>query len=1409
MTSAQGYIPIDRRHALASHTTLPDRTSGAVLFADISGFTPMTEALVRNLGPKRGAEELTRQLNHVYDALIFHVHQYHGSVISFAGDAITCWFDADSGLQATACALAMQQTMQSFAAIEIASGETIPLAMKAAVASGAVRRFLVGDPEIQYIEVLAGATLDRMASAEKQANKGDVVLTPETATELQHLLTIVEWRGEEGVPGYAIVTGITCDVATNPWTELPAELTDEQVRPWVLPPVYDRLTHGQQFLAELRPGVPLFLRFEGIDYDHDEEAGPRLNTYICWIQRVLARYGGFLLQLIIGDKGSYMCAAFGAPLAHDNDPERAVATALELRTPPPECQAFIRNIQIGITRGELRAGAYGSSTRHVYGVHGDEVNLAARLMSYARPGDIAVSQRIVHATEKHYRHESKGSIQVKGKTIPIEVSLALGRKQLSQHHLVTMTLHPLVGRTHELEQVEGVLEALHTGNGHIIRIEGEAGIGKSHLAAEVAKRATERGVQTFSGVCQSTSQSIAYAPWRQIFRAFFALPDAPRDSDYATSDRDSQVAQLETMLHFMNPDWLLRLPLLGDLLDIPIPDNATTAAFDARLRQEALVALVVDILRTWTSDTPLLLLLEDIHWMDELSAGLTMALGRVLARVPIVLVLVHRPVLEDGGMGTSQSILPMLNQFNQLSYHRRIDLNELSPEAVSKLVMNRLQGPVSPLALSLIQSHTQGNPFFVEELVDALRESERLYQLENGTWNLSDSVVQALHESSYLIEDEEGQVVLASNTPVSTIVLDIPDSLQSIVVSRMDRLPEANKLTLKVASVIGRTFELEVLAKAHPSRPAPETISEQIHLFQQRDFTRIETPEPHIIYIFKHNITRDVVYETLLETQQRTLHRAVGETLEHVHPDAIEQLAYHYSRSEVRDKTLFYLEKAAHKAQHDYANETARRYYQQALALEERWEWWRGLVEVLHMMGEREEEEAALHRLESMPDAPRFIVAYRRGTYYEAISDYPQAQHATEQALAICTEQGERMNEVRCLSQLGMIARRQGDYAGSRQWYTRALERIQFDQTESGQLVPEIAQAFAQVLDGLGTIHRYMGSFDEARTCYEQALNLNRTSTNRRGEADVLNNLGNLAADVQRDFQTTLHYYDSALQLRRMIGDRTGEGATMLNIAQVLSETGDYSRSLDTLLAALAIQQATNNLWEQANILNSLGIIHQELGNLAQAQQYLQEGLDLSKEIGDEAGQAYILANLGLVMRDQNNLEQASAHLHEGLTLAREQDDPDLISGFLSYLGTVSLTEGAYEQTQEYINEALHIQRELDLHVRTTMGLTTLATLHLQEGQPDKALDYVRQAIDILNECGGEGPETPQQDYFICFQVLKATGHHEQARSALHAAYELVMERADKITDPVLRQSFLKQVAINHQVVSYAKTMLQ
>src|SRR5215207_1691422 len=602
MESLYAYIPIDRRYALARGSSLPDRTTGAALFADISGFTALTDVLLQALGPQRGAEELTRWLNKIYDSLVAQIQSYRGSVISFSGDAMTCWFDdqtqeyiepqpsTSSALRATVCALAIQQTMQQFAQVDISGAGIVSLAIKVVVTSGSARRFLIGDPTIQLVDTLAGETLYRLAAGEHHTERGEVLLDQPTVAALEEQIRVLEWR-EEPRSGerFALVNRLESKVEPDPWPVLEADaLKDDLIRPWLLPPVYDRLMSGMgEFLTELRPTVALFLRFSGIDYDNDAEAQPKLNTYLQAVQRILARYHSYMIQLTIGDKGSHFYVAFGAPLAHEDDAIRAIAAALELRDLQMD---FITEVQIGVSQGLTRTGAYGGIHRRTYSTLGDAVNMAARLMQNAPLGQVLVNQNVRKATTDNFLWEELPPLQVKGKSQPVIVFRLVARQERHgiRLHEPKYSL-PMVGRAAELALIEHKLDLARQGHGQIVGITAEAGMGKSRLTAEVIRLARERNVLGNGGECQSYGTTTSYLVWQTIWQGFFDLNPAWSMAE--------QIESLERQLTQLDPALLPRLPLLGAVLNLPIPDNELTGSFDAKLRKESLEVLLVDCLR--------------------------------------------------------------------------------------------------------------------------------------------------------------------------------------------------------------------------------------------------------------------------------------------------------------------------------------------------------------------------------------------------------------------------------------------------------------------------------------------------------------------------------------------------------------------------------------------------------------------------------------------------------------------------------------------------------------------------------------------------------------------------------------------------------------------------------------------
>ncbi|HEY6571494.1 MAG TPA: AAA family ATPase, partial [Candidatus Limnocylindrales bacterium] len=569
------YIPRDRRWALHAGHTLPDRVHGSALFADISGFTPLTEALAKELGPQRGAEELTANIGRVFHAVISELDAYDGNVIYFAGDAITCWIDGDDGTRACAAAEGMQQAIGRTGTIVTPGGSTVELGMKVAIAVGDARRFVVGDPDIQLIDVLAGRLMDDLAEAEHHAQRGEIVLDASALAALGDRVATAELRRDEGAGGACgVFGGLLVDVEPEPGHQ-PEPLPEDLVRPWLLPAVYERLRTGRgEFLAELRPAIPVFLRFGGIDYDHDDDAIGKLDEFVRAAQRVLNGYGGNVLQLTLGDKGAYLYGVFGSPLAHEDDASRAAAAALDLRD--LEKTTAARDIQIGIAHGRLRSGTYGHEMRRTFVCLGDAVNLAARLMGAAPPERIYVAGDVREDAGESFIWERLPDLTVKGKADPVEVWSLNGSLERASRRKMRFELG-LVGRRRELAELASRHEEAVAGRGRVIGVAAEAGMGKSRLVAEFVRNVRRAGHTVAFGECQAYGTKSPYFVWREIWRRLFDL-----DDDHPA---ERQIAAVRRQLAAADPALEPRTPLLADVVGLSIPDSDLTRGFDAKLRK--------------------------------------------------------------------------------------------------------------------------------------------------------------------------------------------------------------------------------------------------------------------------------------------------------------------------------------------------------------------------------------------------------------------------------------------------------------------------------------------------------------------------------------------------------------------------------------------------------------------------------------------------------------------------------------------------------------------------------------------------------------------------------------------------------------------------------------------------------
>ncbi|MEJ2746396.1 MAG: tetratricopeptide repeat protein [Anaerolineae bacterium] len=1148
MERPSAYIPMDRRQAILRNETIANDAQGAALFADVSGFTPLTEQLLQELGPQRGAEELTRHLNAVYDAIITELHQFGGSVISFSGDAITCWFDGDDGLRAVTCAQAMQQAMKQFTAVSTPAGSTVELAMKTAVSAGSARRFVVGNPGIQLIDVLAGVTLEHLAAAEKQAQKGEVVLTPHTLKKLNNKAEITEWRTDSySGSRFGIVGTIKTVAPRTPWPAIRVGSFDEtHSQPWLLPAIYDRLHGGRgEFLAELRPAVALFLRFSGIEYDADPEASHKLDQFVRSVQEILDRYESNLLQLTIGDKGSSLYAAFGAPLAHEDDPIRAVSAALELRD-MARSLPFIDDVQIGISQGRLRTGAYGGTLRRTYGVLGDEVNTAARLMQAAQPEEILVSAIVQRGTADTFTWDSLPPLKVKGKAQPLTVFSLEGIKKqqtvrLQEPHYAL----PIVGRKAELATIHQIFDKVLQRSGQILAITGEAGIGKSRLVSEVIRLAGEKQMVGFGGECQSYGTHTSYLVWQRIWQGFFGLD--------LNSSLEEQIQVLSTQLEQINPTLVSRLPLLGTVLNLPIPDNDLTRTFDAKLRKASLESLLIDCLRDRTDNQPTLFILDDCHWLDPLSQDLIEAVSNAIADRPVLMVMAARHAGKEDAEALKIAHLP---------YATTIHLTEFTlPEAeeLINLKLNQFLGQAEDVAaefISRIVSRAEGNPFYIEELLNYLHDR-----------HIDPNDAQALKK------------------------LDLPTSLHSLILSRIDQLTESQKSTIKVASVIGRLFRAAMLWGVYPQLGDEQQVKVDLEILSQLDLTPLDTPEPELAYLFKNIVTQEVAYESLPYATRAMLHELIGQYIERTYADSLNQyvdlLAHHYERSENEAKKRLYLFQAGEAAQANYANGAAMDYYERVLPL----------VSIL--------EQAD--------------VLLKLGQVLELVGRWDEAFDRYELALDTAVQLNDSRMQARCQTTIGELYRKQGQFDDAFVWLERARQGFETLGDEAG---------VGQVLHFSGSLAAQQGDYATARDRYERSLIIRRSLDEKPQVASLLSNLA-IVARYQGNYTAARFLNEESLEIRRELGDRRAIAVSLNNLGNVALDQKNYDEARAWLEEALTLQREVGDKSYIANSLNNLGNVIRALGEYETACELYKESLAISYELGDKWALAYLLEDMG------------------------------------------------------------------------------------------------------------------------------------------------------------------------------------
>ncbi|GAB4529587.1 MAG: adenylate/guanylate cyclase domain-containing protein [Anaerolineae bacterium] len=1257
------------------------RLTAVALFADVSGFTVISEALGKT--GRAGTEELTSLLNSYFDPMIDLIESYGGIVGKFGGDAMTVLFpytaatQADTVRRAVQCALEMQVNMQRYEALPTSVG-TYGLTMKAGLAMGTVLVTTVGEPNVRLEYIIAGEPLDLCADAEHHATKGEVVVHDDLLAYTGEI-EIIERRD-----GFTRVGAFAHTPSRNPlesFTSLSPELSTFLLR-YLHPRIAELVRTGySDFMNEHRRVTVLFASFSGFDYDNDPQVGDKLKAYLGAVIRTANRYDGYVNKIDMGDKGSKYLILFGAPVTHENDDERALRCAYDLNHLP---DALVR---IGVNTGYVYCGQVGSEKRKEYTVMGDAVNLSARLMQYAKPGEIVVSGFTNRLPANAFLFEDRDPIMVKGKSEPIPIRLLF--EALHPTSIEIPEVHyqiPMIGREGELNTALTLMDKTQNHQGQILGITAEAGMGKSRMAQEIMQHALMRGFSVHRGECLSYGTNSAYLVWQSIWRSLFKLD--PTLPSY------EQITRLRDQLIRIDPALVQRLPLVGDMLNLAIPDNELTEELEPRLRQGLLSSLLLTCMRWYARQSPLMLVVEDSHWIDDPSLVLLEFLGRNVRDLPVMIVQVYRPPV--GQQAVQNPLVPF-------SHFTEISLTEFSPAEAEQLVQAKLEQlfvDVETIPTELmhrIQDRAQGNPFYIEELMNLIRERN--------------------------IDPEDDEALQT---------LELPESLQSLIVSRIDYLMEQEKLTIKVASVIGRLFRASWLWGSYPEVGQPDAIKDQLQRLNGLEIVLEDRPEPELEYLFKHVLTQEVAYESLAYATRETLHDRIGTYIEKVFAEninsAIDVLAYHFGRSRNLEKQRVYFRLAGDAARREYNTKAALDLYARVRPL--------------------------------LAGDDLIDVLLSEGQVLQLIGQYEAADASYQAALAL-TQSGTAQH-----------ARAQALYGGLL-LFTQSpaeAERILVEARTTFEHLQE-ERGLEDVLKSLASAYAEQGNFADALHCAEDLLVLASAQQDPFSLSQAHLNLARNYIN-QGNLGDAFTHLQESLQIAEDSGHRYGVVAASSDLAGVYYFQGDFQGAMQGLIKALHVAQ-------EIGFLQGIGLIAANMGELYRQEQNFVEALtcySYSLEVSDELGNPNIalqLGNISTVYMEQEYFDWSERLFALTIDLARILSNPISLCEFLYHMADLRYRQGRYDEGIALNDEAREVATEIGRQDIQFEALVLDVRLHHAAGTIDTA-----GAIDALEDMLPHW-EMQQADLYYAIWQLDPTqpGLEDNLRTAYEQLYTMLPNR--------------------------------
>ncbi len=1195
---------------------------GAGMFVDLSGFSAMSDALSKH--GYAGSEVLASMMQAVFEPLVDAVYAQNGFVVGYIGDAVSVIFPEQDGQSPAAlrCLAAAQLIRAHFLArplMPTSMGE-FAISVKIGLALGEsiweIFRSINND-RASYC--FRGPGMDNSARAEHQAVPGEIWLDAAMAGAVR------DYISGPVRDGYTRVD--TCSLHLPLPARLPQAEPDRQAMlAFFSSQILDLNARG-----EFRPLVNVF-----IDIPEQIQQGEGLQAFMQHIFILQALYGGFFLRLDFGDKGCNLLLFWGAPVAYENDIQRALNFLLDLQR-----ESGLR-FSAGVSYRMAYAGFIGSALRQDYTGYGWGISLAARMMKAAKPGEIWVDDEVARRVSHEYDFNQPEERSFKGFATPQKVHLLTHRKDASEQ----VYRLPFEGRQAELEQLTEFLSPLSAGRfaGSCILI-GDAGVGKSRLLSQLQQSPALANVRW--ALCQ-TDEIIreAFNPLRYWLRGYFGVSEQFDDAqNWALVEQAIQRLARHTADDSLRSELLRTTSFIAALLNLYSPDSLYSQ-LDARGRYENTFLALEALFCAESVQAPLVLLIEDTHVLDVATRDFLAEFQHTLqadsaGAFPIAILATSRP---EGESYPDPS--------------RVIHLTGLDAQALARLSESVLGSPASPELIALLQQRAEANPFFVEQVLQYLKESNSL-------------------------ELRGNQFALVGQQQAALVSTDI----HSILVSRLDRLTRDLREIVLSAAVLGREFELRLLLRM---LNAPG-LSEAVHTTQAEE---IWLPLNEIRYIFRHALLRDAAYSMQLRSRQRELHALALAAMEELYRDDLQahygELAHHAEQASNQSRACQYLLLAARQSQESYQLAQARAYAERGLHFLSRqdqltrYQLLKVLNSVFSAIGETKLQQETLDEMALLAnqladEALRLEVESLRITFHHSRGNWQEvldlaAKYSAEAAF---------LNDRQILVDINISV-------------TQALLRLgRLDEalvigTENAELARAggLAKYLPGIFNGLGLVCTERFERQPAQEYFMQALELARESKDLYIEAQAINNLGNLAAQTA-DYVSAREYYQLALELARRMGNRPGQSLVLGNLGWISALLGDFSAASEYQQQALAIAREVGNLYVVGNSLVNLSSLAGYLGHAEDALLYANQGMEVARALNDRSTEAWAYLFRGYAYLLERNYPAGREDFNRCAEIRLELGQPNLRLEPLTGLVQTCLEQANLPDAIRIVNEIL------------------------------------------------------------------------------------------------------------------------